>query len=154
MRILDQNGNEVANPDLTKGHLETETIVTAHHDAVPASAGISHIEVVKTYDNGGQDVVRVWDEKPTEAKAAYDETETIQRYIPYTELELAQMGVEQDKAEKAALTPTGDDLSDAAVDLAQGNADNEDAIVELSDYVTALEERVKVLEVEREANNG
>lgn len=146
MRILDQNGNEVANPDLTKGHLETETIVTAHHDAVPASAGVSHIEVVKTYDNGGKDVVRVWDEKPHDAIPAYDETETIQRYIPYTELELAQMGVERDKAEKAALVPTDADLSDAAVDLSQGNADNEDAIVELSDYVAALEERIAELE--------
>lgn len=146
MRILDQAGQEIFDPDLTKGHLETETIVTAHHDAVPASAGVSHIEVVKTYDNGGQDVVRVWDEKPTEAKAAYDETETIQRYIPYTELELAKMGVEQDKAEKAALVPTGGDLSDAAVDLAQGNADNEDALAELGEYVAALEERIVKLE--------
>lgn len=146
MRILDQNGNELTNPDLTKGHLETETIVTAHHDAVPASAGVSHIEVVKTYDNGGQDVVRVWDEKPHEAVPAYDETETIQRYIPYTELELAKMGVEQDKAEKAALVPTDADLSDAAVELSQGNVDNEDAIVELSDYVASLEERIAELE--------
>lgn len=146
MRILDQAGQEIFDSDLTKGHLETETIVTAHHDAVPASAGVSHIEVVKTYDNGGQDVVRVWDEKPHEAVPAYDETETIQRYIPYTELELAKMGVEQEKAEKAALTPTDADLSDAAVELSQGNADNEDAIVELSDYVAALEERIAELE--------
>lgn len=151
MKILDQSGNEIFDPDLTKGHLEMETIVTAHHDAVPASAGVSHIEVVKTYDNGGQDVVRVWDEKPHEAVPAYDETETIQRYIPYTELELAQMGVEQDRAEKAALVPTDADLSDAAVELSQGNADNEDAIVELSDYVATLEERIAELEAEREA---
>lgn len=151
MRILDKNGQELTNPDLTKGHLEIETIVTAHHDAVPASAGVSHIEVVKTYDNGGQDVVRVWDEKPHDAIPAYDKTETIQRYIPYTELELAKMGVEREKAEKAALIPTDADLSDAAVDLSQGNADNEDAIVELSDYVAALEERIAELEAEREA---
>lgn len=146
MRILDKNGQELTNPDLTKGHLEIETIVTAHHDAVPASAGVSHIEVVKTYDNGGQDVVRVWDEKPHDAIPAYDETETIQRYIPYTELELAQMGVERDKAEKAALVPTDADLSDAAVDLSQGNADNEDGLVELSDYVATLEARIAELE--------
>lgn len=150
MKILDQNGKEITNPDLTKGHLETEKIIIAHHDAVPASPGVSHIEVIKTYDNGGKDVMRIWDEKPQAAKEAYDETETIQRYIPYTELELAKMGVEADKAEKAALIPTGADLSDAAIDLAQGNADNEDAIVELSDYVATLEERI----AELEANNG
>ena len=144
MRILDQNGNELTNPDLKKGHLETETIVTAHHDAVPASAGISHIEVVKTYDNGGRDVVRVWDEKPTEAKAAYDETETIQRYIPYTELELAQMGVERDKAEKAALVPTNKDLTDAASDLAGIVADNNAALLELAEMISQLMDRQEV----------
>lgn len=146
MRILDQNGNELTNPDLEKGHLETETIVIAHHDAVPASAGKSHVEVVREYENGGKDVITVWDEKPHDAVPAYDETETIQRYIPYTELELAKMGVEREKAEKAALTPTDADLSDAAVELSQGNADNEDAIVELSDYVATLEERIAELE--------
>jgi hypothetical protein len=146
MKILDQNGQELTNPDLSKGHLETETIVIAHHEAVPASPGVSHIEVIKTYDNGGKDVMRVWDEKPQAAKEAYDETETIQRYIPYTELELAKIGAEQNKSEKAALVPTNADLSDAAADLGQGNADNEDAIVELSDYVSTLEKRIAELE--------
>lgn len=148
MKILDQNGNELTNPDLEKGHLETETIVTVHHDAVPASAGVSHIEVVKTYDNGGKDVVRVWDEKPHDAVPAYDETETIQRYIPYTELELAQMGVEQDKAEKAALVPTNEDLTDAASDLAGIVADNNAALLELAEMVAGLMDQQTEQEVE------
>lgn len=99
MRILDKDNNEIINPDLEKGYLEIETIVTAHHDAVKATPGKSHIEVVKEYDNGGKDVITVWDEKPTEAKAAYDETEEIQRYHLYTEEELKQR--EEKKKESA-----------------------------------------------------
>jgi hypothetical protein len=149
MRILDQNGQELTNPDLSKGHLETETIVIAHHEAVPASPGVSHIKVIKTYDNGGKDVMRVWDEKPQAAKEAYDETETIQRYIPYTELELAQMGVEADRAEKAALIPTREELSGAIVEMATMAADNEGALAELAEYAAGLETRIAELEAKQ-----
>ena len=91
MRILDGNNKEIAKPDLGKGYLTNETIVIAHHEAVEAKPGKSHIEVVKEYDNGGKDVVTVWDEEPVEAKEAYDETEEIQRYHAYTEDELTKM---------------------------------------------------------------
>ena len=99
MRILDKDNKEVTSPDLEKGYLEIETIVIKHHEAVEATPGKSHIEVVKEYDNGGKDVVEVWDEKPTEAKDAYDETEEIQRYHLYTEEELKQR--EEKKKESA-----------------------------------------------------
>ena len=99
MRILDENNNEVTNVDLEKGYLRTETIVTKHHDAVEARPGKSHIEVVKEYSNGGKDVITVWDEKPTEAKPAYDETEDIQRYIPYSSEELTKIAKEKEEAE-------------------------------------------------------
>lgn len=98
MKILDEYNNEITSPDLEKGYLEIETIVTAHHDAVKATPGKSHIEVVKEYDNGGKDVVEVWDEKPTEAKDAYDETEEIQRYHLYIEEELKQRELEKEEA--------------------------------------------------------
>ena len=99
MRILDKNNAEVTGPDLEKGYLRTETIVTNHHNAVEAKPGRSHIEVVKEYSNGGKDVITVWDEKPTEAKEAWDETEDIQRYIPYTADELAKITKEKEEAE-------------------------------------------------------
>ena len=88
MKILDENGKELTAYDAEKGYLTTETIVIAHHDAVEAKTGKSHVEVIKEYLNGGKDVITIWDEKPTEAKAAYDETEEIQRYHAYTEDEL------------------------------------------------------------------
>lgn len=99
MRILDKNNNEVTSPDLEKGYLVTETIVIAHHDAVEASPGKSHIEVVKEYDNGGKDVITVWDEEPVLAKAAWDETDTIQRYTLYTDEELAERAKAKEDAE-------------------------------------------------------
>ena len=98
MRILDKDNNEITNPDLEKGRLSIETIVIKHHDAVKANPGKSHLEVIKEYDNGGKDVVEVWDEEPVEAKDAYDETETIQRYIPYTTEELEKIKKEKEEA--------------------------------------------------------
>ena len=99
MRILDKDNNEVTNPNLEKGYLKDETIVIRHHDAVEAKQGKSHIEVVKEYDNGGKDVITVWDEKPTEAEEAWDETEEIQRYIPYTADELSKIAKAKEEAE-------------------------------------------------------
>ena len=152
MRILDQNDNEITNPNLEKGHLEIEQIVTNHHDAVSASPGKSHIEVVKEYPNGGKDVITVWDEEPVEAKDAWDEKETIQRYIPYTEDELKERAEQAEAERKAGLAPTNSDLSDGAVDLAQGLFDIGDGVTELGDLIAALDERLTVLE--GGSNNG
>lgn len=99
MKILDADNKEVQNPDLEKGYLKNETIVIKHHEAVEASPGKSHIEVVKEYDNGGKDVITVWDEKPTEAKEAYDETEDIQRYHAYTDEQLAERKKAKEESE-------------------------------------------------------
>lgn len=99
MRILDNDNNEVTSPDLEKGYLKAETIVIKHHDAVEAKQGKSHIEIVKEYDNGGKDVITVWDEKPTEAKEAWDETEEIQRYILYSADELEKIAKAKEEAE-------------------------------------------------------
>lgn len=99
MRILDANDKELTSVDYEKGYLTSETIVIAHHDAVEAKFGKSHVEVVREYENGGKDVVTVWDEEPVEAKAAYDETEEIQRYHPYTEEQLAEMAKTKEEVE-------------------------------------------------------
>lgn len=99
MRTLDENNNVIENADLEKGYLTTETIVIAHHDAIKASPGKSHIEIVREYPNGGKDVATIWDEEPTEARDAYDETEEIQRYHLYSDEELKQR--EEKKKESA-----------------------------------------------------
>jgi len=102
MRILDINGHEITNPDLDLGHLETEEIVTQHHDAIPASPGSFHYKVIREYPNGGKDVEQVWDVEPTEAVAAWDETEVIQRYILYTQEELDEIAARKRAEEEAA----------------------------------------------------
>lgn len=99
MRTLDENNNVIENADLEKGYLTTETIVIAHHDAIKASPGKSHIEIIREYPNGGKDVATIWDEEPTEARNAYDETEEIQRYHLYSDEELKQQ--EEKKKESA-----------------------------------------------------
>lgn len=129
-RILDRNGNELKPEDINMdaGKLVSETI-TIHHDAVEGVEEVSHVEVLKEYYkydlNGdpvldeaghkvvfGKDVRTVIDTPGVEAKAAYDEQEEIQRYIPYTAEELqkiakekanAQAGVAVAAAEKSAI---------------------------------------------------
>lgn len=131
MRILDKDNNEITRPDLEKGHLEIETIVIKHHEAVEAKQGKSHIEVVKEYGNGGKDVITVWDEKPTEAKAAYDETEKIQRYIPYSADELVKIANAKEEAENKETKlnalynadMTFSDVVDAVAGLLYGGAE-------------------------------
>jgi hypothetical protein len=128
MRILDKDNNEITSPDLEKGYLKIETIVIKHHDAVEAKAGKSHAEVVKEYLNGGKDVITVWDEKPTEAKAAYDETEEIQRYHAYTEDELKAIADAKAEAERIASLPTVEErlkaTEDAIMAMALGDTSN------------------------------
>lgn len=119
-RILDRNGNELKpeDIDMNAGKLVTETI-TVHHDAVEGVEEVSHVEVLKEYyETGpdgapvldadghkivfGKDVKTVIDVPGVEAKAAYDEQEEIQRYIPYTAEELDKIAKEKADAQANA----------------------------------------------------
>ena len=91
MRILDLNGMELENPDLSLGYLTAEEILISHHEAVEAVAEQWHYEMIAEYPNGGKDVAKVVDVPGVEAKDAWDEYETVQRYIPYTDEELEAM---------------------------------------------------------------
>lgn len=119
-RILDKNGNELKQEDidLNAGKLVDETI-TVHHDAVEGVKEVSHVEVLKEYYQTGpdgapvldadghkivfgKDVKTVIDVPGVEAKAAYDEQEEIQRYIPYTAEELDKIAKEKADAQASA----------------------------------------------------
>ena len=91
MRILDENNAEITSPDLSLGHLVEEEVFVAHHPAVEEVREQWHYETVYEYLNGGKDVVKVIDVPGVEAKDAWDEYETIKRYVPYTEEELAAL---------------------------------------------------------------
>ena len=87
MRILDESGIEIS-PDYSKGYVQNEKILKQHHEAVEAVQEVYHYETVKEYANGGKDVKRVIDVPGVKAQEAWDEYETIGRFIPYTEEEL------------------------------------------------------------------
>ena len=104
MRILDENNVEITAPELSLGHLVEEEVFVAHHPAVEAVREQWHYETVNDYLNGGKDVVKVVDVPGVEAKDAWDEYETVQRYVLYTEEEL-----------EAGKTPTWQDALEAQV---------------------------------------
>ena len=91
MKILDENNVELPSPDLSKGRLVEERLFISHHEAVEAVAEQWHYETAAVYENGGRDVKKVIDIPGVEARDAWDEYETVQRYIPYTDEELEAM---------------------------------------------------------------
>lgn len=89
MRILNLDGVEII-PDDTLGYTQEEVMLIQHHDAVAAVEEQWHYEVIKEYPNGGKDLQKVIDVPGVVASEAWDETENILRWYPYTEEELAE----------------------------------------------------------------
>ena len=124
MRILDKNNVEITAPELSLGHLVEEEVFLAHHPAVEAVREQWHYETVYEYLNGGKDVVKVVDVPGVEAKDAWDEYETIKRYVPYTEEELAALEEARNKptleSRVETLETTTDDMILLMADLIGG----------------------------------
>ena len=104
MRILDENNIELTEEqiNLELGYLRPESIISIHHKAVEEVKEVGHYEVIAEYPNGGKDVVWIIDVPGTEAKEAWDEYEDIQRYVLYTEEELAARDAEKKAKEEEA----------------------------------------------------
>ena len=66
---------------------------------------VSHYETVTEYPGGGRDVRKVIDVPGVPAQAAWTEQVPVQRYIRYTEEELAAREKERQQAEEAARLP-------------------------------------------------
>lgn len=120
MKIIDENGAALENPDLTLGWLRDEIDAIKH----PAQEGVpelSHYETVAEYPNGGKDVRKIIDREGIPARDAWTEQVPIQRYIRYTAEELAAKEEERKKAEQAAQLPTTEErlaaLEAAMLDL-------------------------------------
>ena len=88
MKIIDENGAAIENPDLTLGYLVDDT-EPVEHPAVEGVEEVSHYETVTEYPGGGRDVRKVIDVPGVPAQAAWTEQVPVQRYIRYTEEELA-----------------------------------------------------------------
>lgn len=98
MKIIDENGAAIENPDLTLGYLVDDT-VPVEHPAVEGVEEVSHYETVTEYPGGGRDVRKVIDVPGMPAQAAWTEQVPVQRYIRYTAEELAAQEEERKKAE-------------------------------------------------------
>lgn len=98
MKIIDGNGAAIENPDLTLGYLVDDT-EPVEHPAVEGVEEVSHYETVTEYPGGGRDVRKVIDVPGVPAQAAWTEQVPVQRYIRYTEEELAAREKERKKAE-------------------------------------------------------
>ena len=107
MKILDETGAVVENPDLTLGYLtdDTEEII---HPAVEGVEEVSHYETVTEYPGGG-----------VPAQAAWTEQVPVQRYIRYTAEELAAQEEARKKQEAKDKLPE----TVAALQAAQADAD-------------------------------
>ena len=104
MKIIDETGAVIENPDLTLGYLtdDTEEIT---HPAVEGVEELFHYETVAEYPNGGKDVRKVIDRPGVQAQEEWVEKVPIQKYILYTAEELAAQEEERKKAEAREKLP-------------------------------------------------
>ena len=125
MKILDETGAVVENPDLTLGYLTDDT-QPLEHPAQEAVAEVAHYETVAEYPGGGKDVQRVVDVPGVPAQAAWTEQMPVQRYIRYTAEELAAREEARKKQEaKDKLPETVAALQAALEDADALNVDQE-----------------------------
>lgn len=129
MKIYDETlTTELKSPDLTLGHLEQARRLVAHHNAVERQY---HYEVMEgtVTDECPEGLRR--EVEDVAAAAAWDEYEDVQRYVPYTDAELAEMAAKA-QAEKAA----ADAAAKAAEQAAKEAEDRRDASEKLNAQVT------------------
>ena len=125
MKIIDENGAAIENPDLTLGYLVDDT-EPVEHPAVEGVEEVSHYETVAEYPNGGKDVQRVVDVPGVPAQAAWTEQMPVQRYIRYTDEELAAQEEARKKQEaKDKLPETVAALNAALADADALNLDQD-----------------------------
>lgn len=125
MKIIDENGAAIENPDLTLGYLVDDTEPVEH----PAVEGVEeqwHWETVTEYPNGGRDVRKIIDVPGVPAQDAWTEQLPIQRYIRYTAEELAAQEEARKKQEAKDKLPERVDALEAA---------NDDIILMMADLI-------------------
>ena len=125
MKILDETGAVVENPDLTLGYLTDDT-QPLEHPAQEAVAEVAHYETVAEYPGGGRDVQKVIDVPGVPAQAAWTEQVPIQKYVRYTAEELAAQEEERKKAEAREKLPERVDALETA---------NDDIILMMADLI-------------------
>ena len=137
MKILDETGAVVENPDLTLGYLVDDT-QPLEHPAQEAVAEVAHYETVAEYPSGGRDVQRVVDVPGVTAQAAWTEQVPVQRYIRYTAEELAAQEEARKKQEANEKLPeTVAALQEDDKTLKKENEMLKQCLLEMSEIVYA-----------------
>lgn len=125
MKILDETGAVMENPDLTLGYLTDDTEEITH----PAVEGVEeqwHWETVTEYPNGGRDVQKIVDRPGIQAQEEWVEQVPIQKYVRYTAEELAAQEKERQKQEAKDKLPERVDALETA---------NDDIILMMADLI-------------------
>lgn len=125
MKIIDETGAVVENPDLTLGYLTDDTEEITH----PAVEGVEeqwHWETVTEYPNGGRDVQKIVDRPGIQAQEEWVEQVPIQKYVRYTAEELAAQEKERQKQEAKDKLPERVDALETA---------NDDIILMMADLI-------------------
>ena len=125
MKIIDETGAIMENPDLTLGYLTDDT-QPLEHPAQEAVAEVAHYETVAEYPSGGRDVQRVVDVPGVPARPAWTEQLPIKRYIRYTAEELAAQEEARKKQEAKDKLPERVDALETA---------NDDIILMMADLI-------------------
>ena len=136
MKIIDETGAVVENPDLTLGYLTASTEEITH----PAVEGVEeqwHWETVTEYPNGGKDVQKIVDRPGVQAQEEWVEQVPIQKYIRYTAEELAAQTEAKKKAEEAAAAEA---KKKAELETVPGRMDaleaaNDDLVLMMADLI-------------------
>ena len=125
MKIIDETGAVIENPDLTLGYLKDDAEEIIH----PAVEGVEeqwHWETVAEYPNGGKDVQKIVDRPGVQAQEEWVEKVPIQKYIRYTAEELAAQEEERRRAEAREKLPERVDALETA---------NDDIILMMADLI-------------------
>lgn len=137
MKIIDENGAAIETPDLTLGYLVDDT-EPVEHPSVEGVDEVSHYETVAEYPNGGRDVRKVIDVPGVPAQDAWTEQMPVQRYIRYTEEELAAQEEARKKQEAMDKLPeTVAALQEDNKTLKEENAMLKQCLMEMSEIVYA-----------------
>ena len=137
MKIIDETGAVVENPDLTLGYLTGSTEEVTH----PAVEGVEeqwHWETVTEYPNGGKDVQKIVDRPGVQAQEEWVEQVPIRKYVRYTTEELAAQEAERKKAEEREKLPeTVAELQEDNKTLKKENEMLKQCLLEMSEIVYA-----------------
>lgn len=105
MKIIDETGVELTEaPDLSLGRL-IDDVEIVHHEAIAGVKQVSHFVPIEHLANGSTIVEEVIDVPGVDPQLAWEETVPIQRYIRYTEDELAERRAKEEHEAKMAQMP-------------------------------------------------